>query len=160
MQIQRCIKTEEIEKIPVFSDTVFKISLLKHLEFIKRLNLSSETSCHIEFGSVARTIDLQKYGIYEIAKIIKDFCTNNNFGFYYETPVIIKKNDTERVFEDIKKIVSDIKPDALVINNYDLLARTAADREINFPEIHLGTSICHKDISKYCKEYPQMNITG
>lgn len=134
---------------------VFKISLLKHLEIISDKFFLNGANA-IEYGSIARTIDLQKYNIYEIASKIQNYCRMYNLDFFYETPKDIEERDFERLLSDKIRIIEDIKPQALVVNNLKLLNEIIKNRCFNNINIHIGQNIS-PDIIKSLKK---TNITG
>ena len=135
-------------------DVVFKISKISQLEklgeFVRAENFKRVL---ISFGEIARTVDLQRFDVFEIASLMKNFCVKNGFEFIYSTPSNIEKRDFDRVFELALIVVEKIAPDFLEVNDWCFLEKFCAEKRFEKVDVCLGKNIFLFDVSENKKVF-------
>ena len=117
------------------------LSQIKSLEkYIKQKGFNPVYS--IEYGEIVSTCDLAKNSFSNVLKKVKNFCKKYAIKFQLSTPNILIERDFDRVYEYEKELLmSDPKPDSLIINNIGYFWAFINDNEINEIPFEIGQGI-------------------
>ncbi len=126
----------------------YKINLrLTSLSHIKELekyikSLGSNPIYSIEFGEIVSTCDLAVNSFSQVLTKVKKFCKKYDIKFQLSTPKILIERDFDRTYEYEKDILlSNPKPDALIINNIGYFWSFINDSDINDIPFEIGQGI-------------------
>lgn len=144
----------EIQKAKVLKEVSFEkredfklnlrlseLAQLKELEkYIKKIGFNPITS--IEYGEILSTSDLATSSFNEVITKVKKFCKKHSIKFQLSTPRILIERDFDRVYEYVKQLLlTEPRPDSLIINNIGYFWAVINDNEINHIPIEIGQGI-------------------
>lgn len=117
------------------------LSQIKELEkYIKNRGYNPVYS--IEYGEIVSTCDLAKNSFSNVLKKVKNFCKKYSIKFQLSTPNILIERDFDRVYEYEKELLlSNPKPDSLIINNIGYFWSFINDSDINDIPFEIGQGI-------------------
>lgn len=117
------------------------LAQIKELEkYIKKIGFCPIYS--IEYGEIVSTCDLSTASFSEVITKVKKFCNKYGIKFQLSTPNILIERDFDRVYEYQKKLLlSNPKPDTLIINNIGFFWAFINDTEINHIPFEIGQGI-------------------
>ena len=118
-----------------------ELAQLKELEkYIKKIGCNPISS--IEYGEILSTSDLATSSFNEVITKVKKFCKKHDIKFQLSTPRILIERDFDRVYEYVKQLLlTDPRPDSLIINNIGYFWAVINDDEINNIPIEIGQGI-------------------
>ncbi|MBQ8460061.1 U32 family peptidase [bacterium] len=117
------------------------LSQIKELgKYIKKLGYNPIYS--IEYGEIVSTCDLASNSFSQVITKVKKFCHKNGIKFQLSTPNILIERDFDRVYEYEKNLLlSNPKPDSLIINNIGFFWAFINDCDINYIPFEIGQGI-------------------
>ncbi len=117
------------------------LAQIKELEnYIKKLDYNPIYS--IDYGEIVSTCDLSKSSFSQVITKVKKFCQKYNIKFQLSTPKILIERDFERTYEYEKELLlSNPKPDSLIINNIGYYWSFINDNDINEIPFEIGHGI-------------------
>lgn len=141
------VKRIKTPKNLVFTDK-YRINLrLTSLNHIKELENYIKKVGHnpiysIEYGEIVSTCDLAQNSFTSVINKVKKFCQKYNIKFQLSTPKILIERDFDRTYEYEKELLlSDPRPDSLIINNIGYFWSYINDAEINEIPFEIGQGI-------------------
>jgi len=117
------------------------LSQIKALEkYIKKIGYNPIYS--IEYGEIVSTCDLATNSFSQVITKVKKFCHKYGIKFQLSTPNILIERDFDRVYEYEKNLLlSNPKPDSLIINNIGYFWAFINDADINNIPFEIGQGI-------------------
>lgn len=117
------------------------LTQIKELEnYIKKIGHNPIYS--IEYGEIVSTCDLASASFPKVINKVKNFCKKYNIKFQLSTPKILIERDFDRTYEYEKSLLlSEPKPDALIINNIGYFWSFINDSDINEIPFEIGQGI-------------------
>lgn len=114
--------------------------ILQLEKFIKKIGFNPVSS--IDYGEILNTSDLAKNSFNMILEQIKEFCNKYQIKLAVSTPKILIERDFDRVYEYVKDLMlSDPRPDSIIVNNLGFLNTIATDFEYDNISIELGSGL-------------------
>lgn len=141
------LRRTPVEEIAKYVDE-YRINLrltslaqIKELEnYIKKIGRNPIYS--IDYGEIVSTCDLSVNSFSQVITKVKKFCQKYNIKFQLSTPQILIERDFERTYEYEKELLlSDPRPDSLIINNIGYFWNFINDDEINDIPFEIGHGI-------------------
>ena len=117
------------------------LSQIKELEnYIKKIGKNPIYS--IEYGEIVSTCDLASSSFPKVINKVKNFCKKYGIKFQLSTPKILIERDFDRTYEYEKTLLlTDPRPDALIINNIGYFWSFINDNDINDIPFEIGQGI-------------------
>ena len=141
-------------------DVVFKISKISQLKKLGEVVQSENFKrVLISFGEIARTVDLQRFDVFEIASFMKNFSQENGMNFIYSTPANIQKRDFDRVFELTLNVVEKISPDFLEVNDSCFLEKICAEKRFENVGVCFGKNLFPFNFSENKKVFSKNRVS-
>ena len=121
-----------------------RLTSLGHLKELEKYisKIGTNPIYSIEFGEIVSTADLAKNSFSAVITKVKKFCKKHGIKFQLSTPKILIERDFERTYEYEKELLlSDPKPDSLIINNIGYFWSFINDPEVNEIPFEIGQGI-------------------
>jgi len=117
------------------------LAQIKELEnYIKKIGKNPIYS--IEYGEIVSTCDLASSSFPKVINKVKNFCKKYGIKFQLSTPKILIERDFDRTYEYEKTLLlTDPRPDALIINNIGYFWSFINDNDINDIPFEIGQGI-------------------